>query len=262
MIASVETPPIASPQDTVDALIEKSARSDFVSVRRAFVQHGRRSALSPGPLHVLVGHHDELALDLYLLTRLLASHTPFEAQLSAAVWARALGLPGPSGPAAISRAWKRLADLGLVSRGRRGRTAFVRVLLEDGSGNPFVQFGARADPYFKIPLEYWRDDWQRKLDLPAKAALLIALSLPDGFYLPTKMAKRWYGVSADTVERGLAKLRELGILKRTVFYKGAPLAAQGWTREHHYGLKPPFGPQWAVPQGATVEREGVRLKVM
>jgi hypothetical protein len=44
--------------------------------------------------------------------------------------------------------------------------------------------------------------------------------------------------------------------------RSAPLTAQGWNREHRYELKPPFGPLWAVPRGATVEREGVRLKVM
>jgi hypothetical protein len=139
-----------------------------------------------------------------------------------------------------------------VSRDRRGRTACVRVLLEDGSGKPFVQCGAGGDPYFKIPLEYWRNGWYRKLHLPAKAMLLVALSLPDDFYLPTKMAEPWYGVSADTAQRGLANLQERGILRRTGSRKSAPRAAQGWTMEYRYQLMPPFRLHRAVPQGPDV----------
>jgi hypothetical protein len=258
----VDNAPVATQLDTIEALIEKSQRSEFVSIRRLFVQQGRRSALRSGPLSTFVRHHDETAFDLYLLARLLASHAPYQAQLPAAVWARALGLRGSSGVAAVSRAWKRLADMHLIERGRHGRTASVTVLLEDGSGAPFVQFGARGDPYFKIPLEYWRDGWNTQMDLPTKAVLLIALSLKDGFYLPAEWVQRWYGISADTAERGLTKLRAFGLLDRKAQIKNAPLTAQGWTKQYRYELMPPFGPQWARPLIAAVERKEVRLKVI
>lgn len=260
--ALVKEAPVSSQQDTITALMEKSLRSEFVSIRRLFVQQGRRSTLRPCPLNVFVRHHDERGLDLYLLTRLLASHTPFEAHQPAAVWARALGLQGSAGINAVSRAWKRLADLRLIDRGRRGRDAVVTVLLEDGSGSPFVQFGARGDAYFKIPLEYWRDEWYRRLDLPAKALLLIALSLPDGFYLPMEWASRWYGISADTAERGLTTLRSVGLLGRESHYKKAPLTAAGYTREYQYELRPPFGPRWAQAVAPAPSQEVVPLKIV
>jgi len=264
MMLAVNEPPVSSQQDTIEALIAKSSRSEFVSIRRNFVQQGRRSELRGGPLHLFVNRHDERALDLYLLARLLASHTPYEAQQPAAVWARGLGLRGQAGLNAVSRAWKRLADMHLIERERRGRDAVIRILLEDGSGSPYAQLGARGDAYFKVPLQYWSDGWFRRLDLAAKAMSLIALSLPDGFFLPTELAGKWYGVSTDTAERGLTTLRKVGLLERQAHFKKAPLTAAGYTREYRYELRPPFGPRWAQSPavGATPLGEVVRLQVV
>jgi hypothetical protein len=41
--------------------------------------------------------------------------------------------------------------------------------------------------YFKLPYEYWTAEprWYRTLPFRAKATLLVALSLPAGFVLPT-----------------------------------------------------------------------------
>jgi hypothetical protein len=257
----VKEPPVISQQEQVEALIEKSLRSATVSIRRTFLQQGHRSEVKPGPLSILVHHHDERALDLYLLTRLVAGNEPFKAQLPAGVWARALGLRGPSGVAAVSRMWQRLGNLRLIARGRHGRSASVTLLLEDGSGDPFTRLGGRADPYLRIPLEYWRDGWYRQMDLPTKAILLIALGQRDDFNLPSGWVFRWYGLSPDTAERGLTKLRELGLLDRQFHYKAAPLTAQGWTKEYTYTLKPPFGPQASRPRRPTMKKMGVRPKV-
>jgi hypothetical protein len=58
-----------------------------------------------------------------------------------------------------------------------------------------------------MPHAYWLEGHYISLSLRAKVMLLIALSLQDGFPLPYKRARDWYGVSEDSAEEGL---RELG----------------------------------------------------
>jgi hypothetical protein len=262
IVATMTSPPVTTQQDTIDEIIKKSGRHDSVPIRRTFVQQGRRSQLKPGPLATFVRRHDMRALDLYLVTLTLATHEPFQAILPAGVWARAIGFGGGSRSAAVSRSWKRLEDLRLISRGRRGRTAMVTLLREDASGAPYTYVGSRSDPYFPLPIEYFRDRWYKQLDLSAKAALLIALSLPDEFYLPAEWVTRWYGISADTAARGLEKLRSLGLLGRGMRFKPAPLTDQGWTREYTYRLKEPFARRRLPGRRVAIERKGVRLEVV
>jgi hypothetical protein len=256
------TPPVATQQDTINEIVKKSGRPDSVPVRRVFLQQGQRSQLRAGPLATFVRHHDARGLDLYVLTLTLATHEPFAAILPAGVWARALGLRGAGRSAAVSRTWKRLEDLGLISRARRGRTAAITLLREDGSGEPYTTVGSRGDPYLQLPLAYFHDGWYKQMDLPTKAVLLIALSLRDDFYLPAEWVHRWYGLSADTTERGLTKLRSFGLLEREMHYKPAPLTDQGWTKEYTYSLRPPFVRRGAGATRTAIDKKGVRLEVM
>jgi DNA-binding transcriptional ArsR family regulator len=256
------SPPVATQQDTINELLKKSGRPGSVPIRRGFVQQGRRSELRPGPLAAFVRNHDGRGLDLYTLALALASHEPFQDIQPSGVWARALGLRGLSRRAAVSRAWKRLEDLQLVSRSRRGRTAVVTLLREDGSGDPYTYLGSRGDPYFQLPLAYFYDAWYRQMDLATKAVLLIALSLREDFYLPSDWVSRWYGLSADTAERGLAKLRSLGLLERELHFKPAPLTDQGWTKEYTYRLRAPFARTRTTGGRGAVQKKGVRLSVI
>jgi hypothetical protein len=256
------SPPVATQEETISELLKKSGRPESVPIRRSFVQQGRRSEIRPGPLAQFVRRHDARALDLYLLTLALASHEPFQAIQPSGVWARALGLRGASRQAAVSRSWKRLEEFGLISRGRKGRLAVVTILREDGHGGPYTYVGTHRDPYFKLPLAYFHDGWHRRMDLTTKAILLIALSLREEFYLPAEWASRWYGISADSAERGLTKLRQLGLLDREMHYKPAPLTDQGWTKEYTYRLKAPFARRRQTPSRVPVEKKGVRLKVV
>lgn len=255
------SPPVVTQQDTINELLKKSGRPS-IPLRRTFVQRGRGSKLKPGPLADFVRKHDMRALDLYLLAVALASHEPFLAVQPSGVWARALGLRGSSRRAAVSRSWKRLEDLGLISRARKGRSAAVTLLREDGTGEPYTYLGSKGDPYFQVPLEYFHDGWYAQMDLPSKAILLIALSLREEFYLPAEWVQRWYGLSADTAERGLTKLRQLGLLDRQMHYKPAPLTDQGWTREYTYRLKAPFTRRRATPGRTPGESKGVRLEAV
>ncbi len=110
---------------------------------------------------------------------------------------------------------------------------------EDGSGEPYVHLGEAKHPYLQLPVAYWVNDdenWSSTLSLPAKAMLLIGLSLRPGFMLPVEKAPDWYGVSADSAQRGLAELERRGALSRSRVKKKAPLTPLGFTTDSHFTL--------------------------
>lgn len=192
--------------------------------------------------------HDDRALELYLLLHAVASADPWNVDESAKLWARALDLgTGPSATSAVSKIWKRLEDRQLLARGRVNRRASITLLREDGSGEPYSHPSSGRDqsPYFKLSFEYWTaaDRWYRTLDLSATAVLLVGLSLPDEFILPHEQVKHWYGISADTAQRGLRALQDLGLLQMRKAFKEAPLSPEGYTEHRHYALRAPFGPR-------------------
>jgi len=212
-------------------------------IRKTFVQQGKGRVRTPGPLASLVRSHDERALDVYLLAHAVCSGGNFDVTLPVAVWARTIALSNsPSGRSTTSKAFRRLDDLSVVSRCRDGSRSKVTLLDESGSGDPYVHPGAAKEPYLKLPHAYWIDAWHHKLGLRAKAVLLVALSLDDGFVLPIERAPNWYGFSADTVNRGLLDLRGADLLQVEERVKTAPLAPEGIAQDYHYTLQPPFGP--------------------
>jgi hypothetical protein len=244
----VESLPIATSRSTIEALLKRSRRQGFVPLSTRFLQLRDSRSVAPGPLAGIVRHRDERALELYLITLAIASAPPWNVNEAAELWARVLDLgAAPSGSRTISKVWKRLVDRNLVSRERSGRRASITLLCEDGSGTPYVRPGSKGQnqPYLKIPFQYWLDEraWYRTLTLPETAVLLIALSLGDDFILPQEHAARWYGLSPDTIERGLRGLRNHGLLSSRVVRKAAPLAPVGFTEHHYHTLKHPFGPR-------------------
>lgn len=247
-----ESPPMhvpraASAQETIEALLRRSRRQ-ALPLRRSFVQQGTARSPEPGPLADFVRRRDDRALELYLLFRAVASAAPWNVDESALLWARSLDLgTSRSAVSSVSKIWKRLEDRRLVARKRSGGRTSIIALREDGSGEPYVHPSTvgRREPYFKLPFAYWtaEDAWYRKLGLAETAVLLIALSLADGFILPYEMARRWYGISAETAERGLHGLQERNLLQVRRGFKPAPLAPRGYTEQRYYTLCSPFGPQ-------------------
>ena len=71
--------------------------------------------------------------------------------------------------------------------------------------------------------------------------LLVALHAKNNFELPAERVPEWYGWSADTAERGLATLEQLGLLTHITRLKKAPLSPTGLTKVNRYLLHPPFG---------------------
>lgn len=234
---------VASRQETIDAILKKSQRQGFVPIHTFFVQGGPQRHPIPGPLAKLVRAHDERALDLYLLLVALATKEPHSVIQPAGVLGRAIGLPGtPSGRAGVSKAISRLTRQNLVTRGRSGRTAVITLLAEDGSGEEYIRPGRRGARYFRMPLAYWdaEDAWYSRLSLPAKAMLLVSLTLSADFVLPYERAKDWYGLSAETARTGLEELRRNDLLSIRWTRTLAPLAPQGYVLNKRYTLKRPF----------------------
>jgi hypothetical protein len=173
--------------------------------------------------------------------RLLAVREPFDATQEAGGWARALNLRGPSALRTVSRIWTRLVRYKLVSRARANNKASMTPLMEDGSGEPFSRITQR-DRYLRVPIEYWTapDGWYARLELPAKAMLLIALSRPPDFWLPSDKVHKWYGISADTAEKGFRQLEHFGLIRFRDELKKAPMSKVGYTTERRYTLQGAF----------------------
>jgi hypothetical protein len=232
----------ATQADTVDALLSRSGR-DELTLRSSFVSSPGATG-QPGPLAAFVRHRREIALDLFLLGRVVASPAPFEAALSSSVWARALGLSsGPGAAATISKSWSWLEGQGLVETVRRGRLRGIRFLDEGGTGRPAGDPAAERElsRCFRLPYVYWRANYPARLGLPAKTLLLISLSIGEPFAPPRDRDARWRGLSPDTVLRGLNTLTRLGILEFSPWTQTSPLSPRGYTIERRYALRPPFG---------------------
>jgi len=242
----------ATVQDTRVALLERSKRQ-FAPVNKVFVQAPAGNESRHGMLATFVTGRDLRGLQAMLLLLGIissgAGEDGWSTTLPIKVWARAFGTTltatGQSATTAVSKTLTRLEDRKLIERTRRGRERNIRVTLlrEDGSGSPYTRPAAgNRDRFLQLPHTFWLNGWHDRLDLPATAMLLVALHEKSGFELPTEKVPEWYGWSADTTERGLRTLIELGVLTKTERVKKAPLSPTGLTRVNQYTLQHPFIP--------------------
>lgn len=240
-----KTPPLGhepiSREESLVRLLVKSQRRRAVPFRKTLVQRGLRTAPQPGALATFVTNRDMRALDLYLLHRALATKEPYDTRVEAGAWARMVGLEPVKGVAVVSRAWGRLVKMKLVSRRRGGRLAVITSLQEDGQGREYTRpSGKHGDTYLQVPLSYWLDGYDKSLSLRAKAMLLICLSLQEWSPLPAEQVPSWYGISADTAERGLDELGKAGIVLRRVTWRREPLLAYGFIKVYEYAVSAKF----------------------
>ena len=239
-------------QEAIAALLERSGR-DHVPIRRSFLQRRDRLGGGRSVLAEFVTARRAGAFDLYLLALALASAKPYTVSLAPRVWARLTGFTGSGATARVNRSWDFLEYISLVRSEDSDGARIVHLLREDGSGLPYHHAGiptsastAPEGDYFKLPHAYWHARLDRRLGLAAKSVLLIALSLSDGFLLPADKASSWYGVSPDTIKRGLRDLRTIGVLSYTNRKKPTPLTPQGFTVERRYSLRGPMGSRAAA----------------
>lgn len=248
----------ATTHETVEAIVQSSKRSKATPLRRVFLQQkgkGERRSV-PGPLARFVTAGDRTGILLYLLALTKASREPWDVSLPAPVWARALGFEKPTGTTAcgrVSKAWTRLVEKNLVTRSKDGRLAKFTLLDEAGTGKPYDR---PQKDYFRVPLALWNEGkkqerWFEILNLPELTFLIIALSNQEGFSLPAERGPDYYGISADTIERGVRGLKKVGLLDVRKNYKKAPLAPEGFTYENCYWLQPPFVLEDKIKLGKT-----------
>jgi hypothetical protein len=222
----------------------RGSRRSFVPVSRAFLQEPRAGG-GAGPLSQFVGSRRKRALDLYLLIHAIASSPPYDVTLPSRVWQQALAMPASAGSAVqISTTLSWLESQRLIETSRLGGARRIVLLADDGSGRQYQHpaLGPRSTRvgYFKLSFDYWLDRWHSSLDLPATAVLLIALSLPERFLLPQHHASNWYGISRDTIRRGLKTLQAMGLLTYKSVKKTAPLSPTGITSDRYYMLTGPL----------------------
>jgi hypothetical protein len=239
---------VATPQSTREDLLGGQQRRG-APIRSAFLQE-RGGARAPGPLHLFVRERRLLALQLYLMLHCVARADPWDAWLPAMAWARALDKTRPGAEATISRNWHWLEEHSLVRSERDRRLRRVFLLKEDGSGEDYAR---ATGHYFTIPLAFFLDDWHQKLSLAGTAVLLIARDLRPPFQLRKEHASDWYGVSADTLQRGLDELRDSGLLDVKPRRIAAPRTRQGWTLVNEYRLLAPFSRPEPRPDDADAE---------
>lgn len=250
---------------TVDDLVRTAKRKgNATPIRRTFVQRADRARRAEGaPLAELVRRRDTRALVLYLLvlTRISNGKDGWNVRRDSRMWARALDLSDTrSGREAVSKAWRRLRELRLISTHREKREVCVTLLREDGSGEPYdyPEPKKAEDRYLRLPLAFWLDGWYQKLDLPAMAMLLIFLAEKDDVVLQLDRVPEWYGISRATAQRGITQLEHHGLLDVRAVQRITPQSALGYTFERHYRLAGAF--ERAVPVGqATAATEPERI---
>jgi len=224
-------------------LARRGGRREFVPLRRAFVQ-ARTAGGGAGPLAAFVSGRQRRALDLYLFIHALASTEPWDTAPGWRTWALVLGMPETSASqVSISKALRWLERAQLIRSERDGARRRSYLLDESGSGAAYCH-PARSDApdYFKVPYAYWRYGWHDRLSLPATSVLLIALSLGEAFLLPLDAGARWYGISRDTLRRGLRELTREGVLRFSSHLRQAPRSPTGQTEERRYTLQGAFAP--------------------
>ncbi|MFB4318792.1 hypothetical protein [Actinomadura sp. 21ATH] len=153
-----------------------------------------------------------------------------------------------SASAPVSRLWRKLEQLHLITRSQNGRKTRVTKLREDGTNRPYTrpitsENGPLGEIYFQLPFQYWEDGYHHKLGIVGKAVMLIGMSLrKPQFALPQTAAfAGYYGISKPTLERGIKELTATGLLNET----GSETYKTGETRTGYgerllYGFRSPF----------------------
>lgn len=239
MLHGMDPADIATAEETLLDLLDRSGRRN-VPIRRSFLQRPGPPK-EPGCLAAFVEGRRPIALDLWLLLHAGAASSPWDVRQPAMSWARMLDMPQTaSAETTVSRNWSWLEEQKLIRSERDHRIRKVFLMMEDGSGKEFKRATGQGRGFFKLPYAYFTQRWHRELKLAGKATLLICLAQAPTFTLPTEHAAGWYGVSADTLQRGLDELRSLELLKVWSRAKKAPRTRFGYTMENHYALQGPF----------------------
>ncbi len=196
-------------------LVNRSRRTTGLPLAEPFVRRAEASAPAP-PLARLLrgGQGGEVRLKLYLTMSLLAVNPPYDiAQpVPARSWAEMLDLPDPgrNGARRVNDAIDWLADNKLiVSERRQGTPGAVRLLSQDGSGEPYTR-PRGSERYVRLPLGLWQDGWVVRLSGAALALLIILMDMQGAraraSWVSPAQARARYDLSPDTWTKGVQEL--------------------------------------------------------
>jgi hypothetical protein len=210
-------------RENLEELLSDS-HHDALPIRELFLQR-RGTPPVPGPLAEIVRGRHHHALDQYLLVLAATARPPHQLHVNPDFWALLLRRPDQSlrnARLAVYRSFDTLEELGLVwGESHLGAPRF-QLLNEGGTGERYIHPAKVEDRYFTLPHAYWTRGLDRQLELPGKVVLLLARSLRRYFTLPLANAMPWYGISADTLSRGMDEL----VKARLVRYQKADVAAR------------------------------------
>lgn len=254
---SVENEVPADEATTRAYLLKRSGR-EFTPLLRDFVQNPDKSLPNrAGPLSEFIRKGDRRGLLALLFAHAImssgAGEDGWSTTLPLAVWARVFdatkSADRASASSAATKILSRLEQRNLITRQRTGkaRNITITLLRPDGSGTSYTRPDGHADRFLKLSHRFWTEGWYEKLDIPALAMLLVSLHEKPGFELASERVPDWYGWSADTAERGMKTLEQLGLVSIRKRIKAAPLAPTGATEVNVYTLVGPLVPPATVP---------------
>lgn len=232
---------VAPEDDRLHRIVDllRGTHRSIVPIRESFLQM-RGTPPTPGPLSALVRGKHQHALDVYLLLHAAAVSPPYWLNPNPDYWAVLTQRPGQSfrnARLAFHRSLGTLASLDLIRVEASQRSPLVQLLDESGKGDTYFHPSKTGDRYLTLPHRYWLDGLDRRLDLAGKAVLLLARSLrPKDFTLPLANAFLWYGISPQTLRRGMRRLIDLQLVSYTPTVVPAANAPEGTTIRRTYTL--------------------------
>lgn len=244
-VVRVRPQPSEQAQQLMQRLVVRSQRSSGVPFAESFIRRADADDPAP-PLTRLIrgGQGGEVRLKLYLTMSLLAVRAPYDIPAAPArSWAQALDLDDPdhNGARRVSDAIDWLAENKfLIAERRQGTPGPVRLLSQDGLGNPYTR-PTPAGRYVRLGLGLWHDGWIDRLSGTALALLIVLLDLQGGRAQPQWIspdpARRRYDLSPDTWTKGLKELKELELVTVTRrmqgdFFDQRRMRNAYWVEEH------------------------------
>ena len=199
-------------------------------LRKTFIRGERHDA---PPLSLMLKGGGGTRLKLFLSILLMCrGYDIHDTDIAANKWAELLDLPNPrsKGARRISDAleWLELKKFVALER-RRGAPHVITILKEDGSGDPYVRPGGNNEYYVGLPIKLWSNGWIAVLSPPAVASLLILMDQkwmsdsPNPVWLSQTLRAGLYGVSEDTLYRGMTELDRWTIITKDLRWHGGPL---------------------------------------
>jgi hypothetical protein len=163
------------------------------------------------------GRGGAVRLKLFLSILFVSKWSPHETAYPSQTWAELLGLEDPQGKGARRIAdaigWLEAHDLLAVQR-RAGWPMVLTPMNESMNKEPYRRPWDDDDYYRQIPVSFWTKGWIEILSGPAVAVFLVLLhqhgtpaAAPHDIWLSAKLRAASYGISEDTMGRGIAELK-------------------------------------------------------